>query len=61
VQDDPGRLEQVRAQQRSAVLRDVAGVVVLARLTPRRQADIGADTRRLRETLRAVADVVELG
>ena len=52
VQDDPGCLEQVGAQQRVAVLGDMVGVVVLAGLkAPRRQTDIGTDTGRLRKTL----------
>src|SRR5918998_2999830 len=42
MEDDPGRLVQVGAQQLVAAARDVAGVVRLAGLvTPRRQADIG--------------------
>ncbi len=61
VQDDPGCLEQVGAQQRVAVLRDTAGVIVLAGLeAPRCQADIGAHARRLCKTLRIV-DAADVG
>ena len=42
MEDDPGRLVQVGAQQLVAAAGDVAGVVLLAGLVaPRRQADVG--------------------
>src|SRR5215212_4785350 len=57
MQDDPGRLVQVGAQQLVAAAGDVAGVVRLAGLVaPRRQADVGSDAGRLGEALRRIHD-----
>src|ERR687893_51559 len=57
MEDDPGRLVQVGAQQLVAAARDVAGVVLLAGLVaPRRQADVGADAGRPGEALRRIHD-----
>ena len=48
MEDDPGRLVQVGAQQLVAAAGDVAGVILLAGLVaPRRQADVGPDAGRL--------------
>src|SRR3954464_15768998 len=53
MEDDPGRLVQVGAQQLVAAAGDVAGIVLLAGLiAPRRQADVGPDAGRLGEALR---------
>ncbi len=55
--DDPGCLEQMGAQQRVTMLRDMAGVVVFAGLkAPRHQADVGAHAGRLHKTLPVVDD-----
>src|SRR4051812_15193901 len=57
IEDDPGRLIQVGAQQLVAAAGDVAGVVLLAGLiAPRRQADVGPDAGRLGEALRRIHD-----
>src|SRR4051812_21245005 len=57
MEDDPGRLIQVGAQQLVAAAGDVAGVVLLAGLiAPRRQADVGPDAGRLGEALRRIHD-----
>src|SRR3954468_4697425 len=57
MEDDPGRLVQVGAQQLVAAAGDVAGVVLLAGLVaPRRQADVGPDTGRLGKALRRIHD-----
>src|SRR4051794_27080040 len=57
MEDDPGRLVQVGAQQLVAAAGDVAGVILLAGLiAPRRQADVGPDAGRLSEALRRIHD-----
>src|SRR5215208_6459201 len=57
MEDDPGRLVQVGAQQLVAAAGDVTGVIRLAGLVaPRRQADVGPDTGRLGEALRRIHD-----
>src|SRR4051794_27517980 len=57
MEDDPGRLVQVGAQQLIAAAGDVAGVVLLTGLVaPRRQADVGPDAGRLDEALRRIHD-----
>src|SRR4051794_16233831 len=57
MEDDPGRLVQVGAQQLVAAAGDVAGIVLLAGLVaPRRQADVGPDAGRLGEALRRIDD-----
>src|SRR3954471_10610378 len=57
MEDDPGRLVQVGAQQLVAAAGDVAGVILLAGLVaPRRQADVGPDAGRLGEALRRIHD-----
>src|SRR4051812_22168847 len=57
MEDDPGRLVQVGAQQLVAAAGDVAGVILLAGLVaPRRQADVGPDAGRSGEALRRIHD-----
>src|SRR5215211_2625040 len=57
MEDDPGRLVQVGAQQLVAAAGDVPGVVLLAGLVaPRRQADVGPDAGRPGEALRRIDD-----
>src|SRR3954464_13964513 len=57
MEDDPGRLIQVGAQQLVAAAGDVAGVVLLAGLiAPRRQADVGPDAGRPGEALWRIHD-----
>src|SRR5215212_7073880 len=57
MEDDPGRLVQIGAQQLVATAGDVAGVVRLAGLiAPRRQADVGPDAGRLGKALRRIHD-----
>src|SRR3954462_4695764 len=52
MEDDPGRLVQVGAQQLVAAAGDVAGVVLLAGLVaPWRQADVGPDAGRPNTTV----------
>ena len=55
MEDDPGRLVQIGAQQLVAAAGDGAGIVRLAGLVaPRRQADLGPDAGRLGEALRRI-------
>src|SRR3954453_12239410 len=57
MEDDPGRLVQVGAQQLVAAAGDVAGLVLLAGLlTPRGEADVGPNAGRLGEALRRIHD-----
>src|SRR3954468_18564025 len=57
MEDDPGRLIQIGAQQLVAAAGDMAGVVLLAGLiAPRRQADVGPDAGRPGEALRRIHD-----